>query len=159
MKAYDIMTWGVISIEAEAPFMRAAQLMLEYRIGGLPVIDANRSLIGIVTEGDFLRRGLSIARAWGRVDEIMTPNPYCIAGDTPLEEVVQLMEKHGVKHLPVVDDHQVIGIVSRANLLQAFVKSARETVPLAENGLAGCERSARISIRSRSGSPASSLAE
>jgi CBS-domain-containing membrane protein len=56
MKAYDVMTWGVISVEASAPVMRAAQIMLENKISGLPVVDSSGNLIGIVTEGDFLRR-------------------------------------------------------------------------------------------------------
>lgn len=150
MKAYNVMTWGVISVEADAPIMRAARLMLEYKISGLPVQDAKGNLAGIVTEGDFLRRGeigtqrrrprwlefligpgrlaTEYVRACGRkVDEIMTPNPYSIIGDTPLEEVVQLMEKYRIKRLPVVDNHQVIGMVSRANLMHAFVKLAHET--------------------------------
>ena len=150
MKAYDVMTWGVISVEADAPIMRAAQLMLENKVSGLPVLDANGSLVGIVTEGDFLRRGeigtqrqrprwlefligpgrlaAEYVHACGRkVAEIMTPNPHSITGDTPLEEVVQLMEKYRIRRLPVLDDHQVIGIVSRANLMHAFVKLAWET--------------------------------
>jgi CBS domain-containing protein len=150
MKAYDVMTWGVISVEADAPVMCAAQLMLENKVSGLPVFDANGSLVGIVTEGDFLRRGeigtqrqrprwlelligpgrlaAEYVHACGRkVAEIMTPNPHSITGNTPLGEIVQLMEKYRIRRLPVLDDHQVIGIVSRANLMHAFAKLARET--------------------------------
>lgn len=57
MKAHDVMTWGIISIEASASVVRAAQIMLENKISGLPVVDASGNLVGIVTEGDFLRRG------------------------------------------------------------------------------------------------------
>jgi CBS domain-containing protein len=56
MKAHDVMTWGVISIEADAPVLQAVQLMLQNKISGLPVVDAKGNLVGIVTEGDFLRR-------------------------------------------------------------------------------------------------------
>jgi CBS domain-containing protein len=56
MKARDVMTWGVISVEPDASVERAAQLMLQNRISGLPVVDAQGALIGMVTEGDFLRR-------------------------------------------------------------------------------------------------------
>jgi CBS domain-containing protein len=152
MKAHDVMTWGVISVEADAPVMQAAQLMLQNRISGLPVVDAKGSLIGIVTEGDFLRRGelgtqrrrprwlefligpgrlaAEYVHACGRkVNEIMTPDPYTITEDTPLEEIVQLMEKRRIKRVPVVDDGKLIGMVSRANLLHALATLAREAQP------------------------------
>ncbi len=150
MKARDVMTWSVISVEAEAPVTRAARLMLQNRISGLPVVDAKGSLVGIVTEGDFLRRSeigtqrrrprwlefligpgrlaTEYVQASGRkVAEIMTPDPYTITGDTPLEEVVRLMEKHRIKRLPVVEDGKLIGIVSRANLMRAVASLARQT--------------------------------
>ncbi len=149
MKAHDVMTWGAISIEADAPAMQAAQLMLQNKISGLPVVDAQGSLVGIVTEGDFLRRGelgtkrqrprwlefligpgrlaAEYVRACGRkVSEIMTPDPHTITEDTPLEEVVQLMERHRIKRLPVVEGGKPVGIVSRANLLHALASLARE---------------------------------
>ena len=134
MKAFDVMTWGVISIAADASILRAAQLMLEYKISGLLVVDAKGNPVGIVTEGDFVRRGVVSGLAGGRnVKDIMTPNPCRITGDTPLEEIVRLMEKHRIKRLPVLDDGHVIGMVSRANILQAAVRLARETKPIAED--------------------------
>jgi CBS domain-containing protein len=156
MKAHDVMTWGVISVEASASVMRAAQIMLENKISGLPVVDASGNLVGIVTEGDFLRRGeigtqrrrsrwlefligpgrlaTEYVRACGRkVGEIMTPNPYTVAGDTPLEEVVKLMEQHRIKRLLVVSGSKPIGVVSRANLLHALASLAREARPSASN--------------------------
>ena len=107
MKARDVMTWGVVSVEADSSIERAARLMLAHKISGLPVVDATGSLVGIVTEGDFLRRGeigtqrrrphwlefvigpgrlaTEYVRASGRkVSEIMTPNPRTVTPDTPL---------------------------------------------------------------------------
>jgi CBS domain-containing protein len=150
------MTWGVISVEVDAPVMRAVQLMLENRISGLPVVDAKGTLVGIVTEGDFLRRielgtqrrrsrwlefligpgrlATEYVSASGRkVNEIMTPDPYTITEDAPLEQIVQLMEKHRIKRVPVVDDGKLIGLVSRANLLHALASLAREAKPPAGN--------------------------
>jgi len=149
MKAHDVMTWGVVSVEADAPVMRAARLMLQHRISGLPVVDGKGKLVGIVTEGDFLRRGelgtqhrrsrwlefligpgrlaSEYVRACGRkVEEIMTPAPQTVDANTELGEVVRLMERHQVKRLPVVEDGKPIGIVSRANLLRALASVARE---------------------------------
>jgi CBS domain-containing protein len=159
MKAHDVMTWGVISVEAGASVMRAAQIMLQNKISGLPVVDASGNLVGIVTEGDFLRRGeigtqrrrprwlefligpgrlaTEYVRACGRkVGEIMTPNPYTVTEDTPLEEIVKLMEQHRIKRLPVVSGSKPIGVVSRANLLHALASLAREAQPSASDDTA-----------------------
>ena len=57
MKAHDVMTWGAITVEPEASVARAVRLMLQNKISGLPVVDAEGRLVGMVTEGDFLRRG------------------------------------------------------------------------------------------------------
>ena len=159
MKAHDVMTWGIISIEASASVVRAAQIMLENKISGLPVVDASGNLVGIVTEGDFLRRGeigtqrrrprwlefligpgrlaTEYVHACGRkVGEIMTPNPHTVAEDTPLDEIVKLMEKHRIKRLPVVSGGKPIGVVSRANLMHALASLAREAQPSASDDTA-----------------------
>jgi len=152
MKARDVMTYGAITVGADASVMQAARLMLQNKISGLPVVDANGQLVGIVTEGDFLRRGelgtqhrrprwlefligpgrlaTEYVRACGRkVEEIMTPGPQTVTTDTPLEEVVLLMERHRIKRLPVVEGGKIVGIVSRANLLHALASLAREAKP------------------------------
>jgi CBS domain-containing protein len=149
VKAHDVMTWGTITVEPEASVTRAVRLMLQNKISGLPVVDVNGQLVGMVTEGDFLRRGelgterrrprwLEFLLGPGRlaaeyvqssgqkVSEIMTPEPMTITPETPLEEVVGLMERHRIKRLPVVQDGKLVGIVSRANLLHALASVARE---------------------------------
>src|SRR5882724_3187042 len=149
MKAKDVMTRPVISIEPGTSVQQAAQLMLQRRISGLPVIDKTGHLVGIVTEADFLRRaetGTQRRRArWleflmgpgraadeyvhthGRkVEEVMTPDPQTVAEDSGLDEIVQLMEKRRIKRLPVTRGSQVVGIVSRANLLHALASAGRD---------------------------------
>lgn len=150
MQVRDVMTRSVISVKAEESILQAAQLMLQNRISGLPVVDANGALVGVVTEGDFLRRGeLGTSRRrpkWleflvgpgrlaneyvhqsGRkVAEVMTPDPVTVGEDDPLETVVQLMEHRRIKRLPVVRDGRMVGIISRANLMHALASLARET--------------------------------
>jgi len=150
MKAKDVMTSPVISIEPDASIMQAVRILLQRHISGLPVIDPKGGLIGIVTEGDFLRRAETgtqrrrsrwleyligpgrladeYTRAHGRrVSEIMTADPLTITEDTPLDEIVRLMEKHQIKRLPVVRDQHVVGIVSRANLVHALERDIRPT--------------------------------
>lgn len=150
MKAADIMTATVVSTRPDASVKEAAQLMLQHRISGLPVLDREQRLVGMVTEGDFLRRGetgttrrrprwlefllgpgklaAEYVQTYGRrIDEIMTPDPVCIAPDTTLEEAVRIMEQHRVKRLPVIVDGRLVGIVSRANLVQALVSLLPES--------------------------------
>ena len=156
MKAHDVMTWGAITVEPDASVTRAVRLMLQNKISGLPVVDAQGQLVGMVTEGDFLRRGelgtqhqrsrwLEFLLGPGRladeyvqssgrqVSQVMTPDPKTITPQTPLEEVVRLMEHHRIKRLPVVHDSKVVGIVSRANLLRALASVAREVKPEASD--------------------------
>jgi CBS domain-containing protein len=151
MKATDVMTRSPVSVEPDASIMKAIQLMLQRRISGLPVVDNTGVLVGILTEGDLLRRsetgtqrrrprwmefligpGLAseYVHACGRrVDEIMSPKVFTIEEDTPLDQIVQIMESRRIKRLPVVRDGKVTGIVSRANLLHALATVARETKP------------------------------
>ena len=152
MNAADVMTAHVISVTPDASILECIRLMLQHRISGLPVIDAAGTLVGIVTEGDFLRRVESgterkrprwlefiagpgrladeYVHSHGRkVGEVMTPDPMTIAEDTPVEEVVRLMEQRRIKRLPVVRAGKVVGIVSRANLLHALASVGREAAP------------------------------
>jgi CBS domain-containing protein len=147
MNVKHIMTWPVFSIGPDATVLQAVQLMLRHKISGLPVVDADGNLLGIVTEGDFLRRAetaterrrpnwLNFLVGPGRladeyvhthtrkIADVMTPEPYTITEDTPLEEVVQMMEKHRIKRVPVVRKKRLVGIVSRANLLHALASVA-----------------------------------
>ena len=149
MQVKDVMTRSVISVGPDESIMKAARLMLQNRISGLPVIDKDGELMGIVTEGDFLRRGeLGTQRrrpkwlefivgpgrlaeeyvhASGRkIDEIMTTDPVTASEDDTLEKVVEVMERRQVKRLPVVKNGRVVGIVSRANLMHALASFARD---------------------------------
>src|SRR3954467_2158116 len=147
MKVKDIITWPVFSVGPEARCLPAVQPMLKHKIRGLPVVDADGNLVGIVTEGDFLRRAETATErrrprwlqflVWpGRlageyvhthtrkIADVMTTEPITVNEDTPIEHVVHLMEKHRIKRLPVVRDRQLVGIVSRANLLRALASLA-----------------------------------
>jgi CBS domain-containing protein len=156
MQVKDVMTQNVISVEANETVLKAARLMLQNRVSGLPVIGATGELVGIVTEGDFLRRGeigtqrhrpkwleflvgpgrmaAEYVRVNGRrIDEIMTPDPLSVTEDDSLETVVDLMERHRVKRLPVMRGAKMVGIVSRANLMHALASLARDDTPPAAN--------------------------
>jgi CBS domain-containing protein len=149
MRAHQIMTRSVITIAPDATVLEAAKTMLQHHISGLPVVDAAGQLVGIVSEGDFIRRSeIGTQRKRGRwlkfllgagltatdyvhehgrkVSEVMTTDPITVAEDATLEQIVTSMETNGVKRLPVLRDSKLVGIVSRANLLQAVASLARE---------------------------------
>ena len=149
MRAHQIMTRPVVIISPETTIVEAANTMLQRHVSGLPVVDAAGKLVGIISEGDFLRRSeIGTQRKRGRllkfilgpgqgatdfvhehgrkVIEIMTKEPLTISEDTTLEDIVELMEKNHVKRLPVMRGDQLVGIVSRANLLQAVASLARQ---------------------------------
>jgi CBS domain-containing protein len=151
MKVSDVMTKHVISISPETSVFVAIRLMLKHHISGLPVIDNHAKLVGILSEGDFLRRGeieterkrsvwldallgpadgaLTYVHSHGlAVKEVMTPDPVTVTEDTALDEVVRLMENRSVKRLPVLRDGNVVGIVTRANLMRALL-SIHRTAP------------------------------
>ena len=149
MRAHQIMTKDVITVTPHTSIEDAAKIMLRTHISGLPVLDDAGKLVGIVSESDFLRRseiGTGRKRpAWlqfligpgraatdfvherGRkVEDVMTEDPITVDEETPLEDLVRLMEKNGVKRLPVMSGNTLKGIVTRSNLLQAVASMAHE---------------------------------
>jgi CBS domain-containing protein len=149
MKAADIMTFGAATIRPEAPIAEAAQRMLQYRISGLPVVDAAGQLVGMVTEGDLLRRSETgtepqrprwlefllgpgrladeYVRTHGRqVMDVMTREVVTVSQEAPASEVVDLMERRQIKRVPVMRDGKVVGIIARANLLRGLARLAEE---------------------------------
>jgi CBS domain-containing protein len=142
------MTKHVISIAPSASVVQAIRTMLKNRISGLPVVDRRGKLVGIVTEGDFLHRqeiGTDIKRhAWFdamfgpeqsandyvrahgiTVGELMTRSPITVNESASLDQVVRLMERHRIKRVPVLRKGKIVGIISRANLMQALASIHR----------------------------------
>ena len=172
MKASYLMTSPVVTLERTASVVEAARTMVRHHISGLPVVDADGNLVGIVTEGDLLRRGetatdprrprwLQVLFGQGQlaaeyvqshsrhVDDLMTRDVVTITGDMAIERVAELLESRRIKRVPVVHGRKVIGIVSRANLLQALA-SVPDEVP-AESA-SGIELRARV-LRELAGQP------
>lgn len=154
MKAEDVMTRDVISIDPGATVLQAARLMLQHHISGLPVIDNNGNLVGVLSEGDFLRRQetrterrrsrwLEFLMGPGRiaaeyshshgnkVSEVMTADVQTVEQDAAIEDIVELMERRRIKRVPVVCGGQMVGIITRSNLMHAMVSLARKAEPTA----------------------------
>jgi len=163
MKAADIMTRNVVSVQPETTILRAAELMLQHRISGLPVVDTDDHVVGIVTEGDFLRRTETgtqrkrprwlqflvgpgrlaeeyVRSSSRKIEDVMTQAVHTIGEDTHVSDVVELMERHRIKRLPVLRDDKLVGIVSRANLLHALASLAPEIQSTSADDVAIRER-------------------
>jgi CBS domain-containing protein len=160
MQVRDVMHRAVLTVAEDAPVEEAARLMLSQGISGLPVVDGQGTLVGIVTEGDFLRRAelgterrrprwLEFLTSTGRlagdyatsharaVSEVMTAPAETIDAGATLEAAVEAMLRRRIKRLPVVEDGRLVGIVSRADLLRAFAdRTATRAAPLSDAEIA-----------------------
>jgi len=143
MQAKDLMTTNVVSTSKKTPIHEVVQLMLKYHISGVPVIDDDRNVVGIVSEGDLLRsetpsagrrrpwwlesvlgHGVAYEKAHGQtVDAVMTRNVLTVNEDTPVNQIAELLERHHIKRVPVLRGGRLVGIVSRANLLHGLANT------------------------------------
>src|SRR5687768_1171364 len=153
MNARDIMTSKVITVTSGTLVSEIARLLFERRISALPVVDGER-LVGIVSEADLLHRyeiGTDCAFGgdpwWMRLfsadrspaeyvksharyaRDIMTTDVATVAPDTPLAKIATLLERRRIKRVPVLDEGQLVGIVSRSDLVHALVSAARAGAP------------------------------
>lgn len=158
MNAADIMTPNVITVSPQDAIADVVALMLENKISGLPVLDADGKIVGMVTEGDFLRRKeldtrrdrarwleflLGPAKAAAdyveanarRVKDVMTPDPITVTEFTPLADIVSLFEKHGIKRVPVTANGHLVGLVSRVDLLRALSKQMNRPTIASDNAI------------------------
>lgn len=152
MKASDVMVRAVITVGPDLSVQAIASTLLENGISAVPVVDRDGKLVGIVSEGDLMRRpetGTDRRRPWwlemltsdqARAGEfvkthghtakdVMTRDVATAKPDTSLREIADLLEKRGIKRVPIVEDGRVVGIVSRANLLQAMASQAGHLAP------------------------------
>jgi CBS domain-containing protein len=146
MKARDVMTSPVVTIGPSHSAKELAQIFLRRRISAVPVVDHDGKLVGIVSEGDLMRRSETDTerhRSWWlmlftdsqtlaadyiqaharKVSDLMTKNVITATSDTTLEEIATLLETNEIKRVPILANGQLVGIVSRANLIQAMASA------------------------------------
>lgn len=149
MRAMDIMTSEVITVEEDATVQAAAELMAEHGISALPVVDKDTRVIGIVSEGDLLHRAETATeqrRSWwlemmtstnqlageyikshsAKVTDVMTRDVISVTDTTLVADIAVLLETHRIKRVPVLRDGRLAGIVSRANLVRALAMTINE---------------------------------
>ncbi len=162
MQAKDIMANDVVTVGSGHSVVHAAQIMLDHGVSGLPVVDDGGTLIGMLSEGDLMRRselgsGFLVdvtdaqatdrsseyvqSHSW-RVSDVMSHKVISIPPDCSVEHIADLLERNGIKRIPVVQNEQLIGIVSRADLLRAIVSTPLEPVIRGDNAL-------RLAIKTR----------
>jgi CBS domain-containing protein len=154
MKARDVMTSHVITVGPELDLKAVANTLVANGISAVPVVAIDGSIVGIISEGDLMRRAVSAERkrswwletfssaeqlmaefvkAHGRnAKDVMTRQVISVDPDTSLQEIANLLEKHGIKRVPVVKDGRLVGIVSRANLVQALATRGLAFVDVTE---------------------------
>ena len=146
MNVAEVMTRQPVTARPDMSVREVARLLLQHRISAVPVVDAAGKLMGIVSEGDLVRRGevirderqswwlesiaegehiapelVAYLRSGDRTARsLMTPEVVTVEETTPLPEVARLLERHGIKRVPVLRDGRVVGIVSRADLIRAL---------------------------------------
>jgi len=143
MKAADVMVRNVITVPQDSVVAEVVDRLIGNRISAVPVVDADGRVVGVVSEGDLVRRaeaGTELRRShwleWmvpnqtlaaefvkshsRRVSDIMTRNVISVAPDTPLDEVATILESNGIKRVPVIENGKLVGILSRSNLVQAL---------------------------------------
>ena len=149
MKARDVMVSPVITVKPDASLKELAKILLERRISAVPVVDDQGNLVGIVSEGDLLHRTEADTRRqrpWWllimtsdealatdyikehsrKVADVMTKDVITASPDTPLHDIARALERYAIKRMPIVQDGQLVGIVSRANLIQAVASDRKK---------------------------------
>lgn len=138
MKAADVMTADVVSVGPETEISEIAQLLATNRISAVPVVDAGGKVLGMVSEGDLVCRAAGErCRSWWlslladrsaefvrvhgtRARDVMTGDVISVGKDVTLSEIAHILESHSIKRVPVVEDGQLVGIVSRADVLRGL---------------------------------------
>jgi CBS domain-containing protein len=119
MLASEIMTHNVKTMRPEASVQDAARLLSQERISGAPVLDAAGVIIGMITEADIVanagREGLCVA-------DIMSHEIFSVDEKTPVHEIAQLLTEHKIKRVLVIHEGKVLGIVSRADVVDAVAR-------------------------------------
>ena len=155
MRAADLMTSEVITVSEDASVQDAAKLMAERGISAVPVVDRERRVVGIVSEGDLLHRaetGTEQRRSWwleivastnqlageyvkshsGNVKDVMTRDVISVTEETAVADIAILLETNRIKRVPVLRAGKLVGIVSRANLVRALAMTINERPSAAE---------------------------
>ncbi|MBM4273140.1 MAG: CBS domain-containing protein [Deltaproteobacteria bacterium] len=148
LTARDIMTTEVITAAPESSVTEAAELLESHRISGLPVVDKEGRLVGVITQSDLVQRARDLElppainlmdlrifietpshfrrrlekMLGGTVKEVMTPDPITVVPETPLADLAALMDRKNVHTLPVVERGKLVGVIGKIDLIRALAR-------------------------------------
>lgn len=141
MKVSDVMTFGVASVSPDTVLADAARTLLDHRISSMPVVDTDGMIVGIITEGDLLRKVVQRPKQPAgshsepvelgeflssiRVEQVMTSQVESVERDTPVEAAIELLIRKGVRALPVSLSGRVVGMFSRPDIIRFLLESSR----------------------------------
>lgn len=139
MKVADILHKkgdAVFAVSSNQSVLDALKLMSEKNIGAVPVIDDGK-LTGILSERDYARKVVLKGKSSQdtRIHEIMTPNPFTVSPDEKLDALMALMNDKKIRHLPVVENNAVVGMVSVGDVVSAIIASQKEMITHLQNYL------------------------
>jgi CBS domain-containing protein len=146
MQARDVMTSPAVTVSPYATIKEAARLLIEHRVSGLPVVDTDGALIGLVSEADLLRLEATPAvvgasalpqryeRPPSIVAHVMTPGPISVSEDADIGSIADLLLRRNYRRVPVVRDRRVVGVVSRRDIVRLLASD--------DDFIAGCVRRA-----------------
>lgn len=119
MIARDIMTTNVITVGENLKILEVCKVLTEKRVSGVPVVNKEGKLVGVVTERDLLLHSPLVTS----VKDIMTRELVTVTENTPAEEISRLLLTHSIKRVPVIRGEKIVGIVSRLDILKGRVES------------------------------------
>ncbi|WP_095087765.1 CBS domain-containing protein [Mesorhizobium sophorae] len=170
MLVKDEMTTEIVKISPDNSVRQAAKVMLDNHVSGIPVVDDDGHLVGIISEGDLIRRtelgsgGVAspaemampaeerasayVKRSSWKVGDAMTHDPITIDEEAPLTQVAKLMQERGIKRIPVTRAGELVGIVSRADLLRVILTAKRDETAAGDDAI---QRSIAIRLGENTG--------
>jgi len=156
MRAIDVMRKRVLTVSPDTDIHEVAKKLADYGVSAMPVVDKDRHVVGMISEGDLMRRpdmGTDRHPSWWlrflsdpvkkaedyvkthgqHAKDVMTENVVTVSEETPLTEIAKILERRRIKRVPVVRDGKLVGIVSRANLMHGLIAQEEEAGALSSD--------------------------
>lgn len=126
MTVRALMTTDLVSVSPDTPLAEATRLLIRHRITGLPVVDADQRIVGVITELDLIRTAAEPHVPWRTVGQLMTPDPTTVNVDAPLVAVFDCLMTHSFRRVLVEDGGRLVGLISRSDLLPTILDHLTE---------------------------------
>lgn len=133
LKAKDIMTENVLAVNWNAPIYDAIQMLVEHQITGLPVVDDDGAMVGVISEKDMLKELYDVDDKAGKVEDFMTRVVTTFDQDESVLDICNCFIRSPFRRVPILDNGKVVGIISRADIINYILKLKHKDVPQASS--------------------------